>query len=102
MTGIPDLNYPLFNAVERWLEDQGYTVQNPASNHVTGLSGDELWREYMRLSLRQISYCDRVILLPGWEKSKGASLEKHIADALGLPTTELATDWAEEKLDNDI
>lgn len=99
MTGIPELNYPLFNAVEHWLKDQGYIVQNPASNHVTGLSGDELWREYMRLALRQISYCDIVILLHGWEKSKGATLEKHIADTLGLQVVEL-TDfgWQDNKV----
>lgn len=93
MTGIPELNYPLFNDVEQWLLSYGYSVQNPATNNVVGYTGDALWREYMRLSLRQISYCDAVVLLPGWEKSKGASLEKHIADAMGLKTMELSADW---------
>ena len=101
MTGIPELNYPLFNAVEHWLKEQGYKVENPASNHVTGMSGDELWREYMRMSLRQISHCDIVLLLPDWEKSKGASLEKHIADTLGLQVAEL-TSFGWQERENDI
>jgi hypothetical protein len=38
--------------------------------------------------------CDAIQLLPGWENSRGATLEHHIAVALGLqiilPFSELA------------
>lgn len=38
----------------------------------------------MRLSIRQLVTCDAIHLLPGWEKSKGATLEAHIAERLEL------------------
>ena len=44
--------------------------------------------------------CDAIHLLPGWQRSKGATLEHHIAERLGLEVFEpeamrrAVTDWA--------
>ncbi len=81
MTGYPEFNYPAFIAAAVNLRAAGFKVENPADNPV-----QSSWRDYMRCSLRQVSWVDGVATLPGWELSRGAVLEVHIAHSLGLPT----------------
>lgn len=81
MTGLPDFNYPAFFAAEEQLKAAGYEVENPARNQPEGTAS---WLAFMRMSLVQISKVDGIALLPGWQDSKGAALEVHIAEALGL------------------
>ena len=38
----------------------------------------------MRVCLPMLATCDYIYLVPGWEDSRGAVLEKQIADALGI------------------
>ncbi|MDT4868388.1 hypothetical protein FQZ97_1033480 [compost metagenome] len=38
----------------------------------------------MKQAIPQLLTCDLMALLPGWEKSKGAALEHHIACHLGI------------------
>lgn len=40
---------------------------------------------WYRMDLRLLKACDVVLLLPGWEKSRGALAEKEQAEAWGLP-----------------
>lgn len=81
MSGLPDFNYPAFFKAAERLRAAGYEVENPAENKPEGTAS---WQAYMRMSLVQISRVDGIALLPGWQESKGASLEVHIAEALGL------------------
>ena len=81
MTGLPGFNFPAFNAEAERLRADGHEVLNPADHGV--IDGFE-WRDYMRLDIAQLVTCDAVQLLPGWEKSKGATLEHDIATRLGL------------------
>lgn len=81
MSGLPDLNYPAFMAAEEYLRQSGYEVVNPARNHAPGFD----WKDYMRISIRQVMECDVIALLPGWSSSKGAVLEHRIAVALEMP-----------------
>lgn len=84
MTGLPNLNYPAFNAAADRLRGEGFEVENPAENPEPACGS---WAGYMRLALVQIARCDGVLLLPGWSDSKGARLELHIAQQLGLLVT---------------
>ena len=82
MTGIPENNYPAFNAAEDALTAAGHTVLNPARNGT--IVGSNAWQQYMRLSIAQVLQSEAVAFLPGWLSSRGALLERRIATALGL------------------
>lgn len=81
MTGLKDFNYPAFNAVADKLRAKGYEVENPA-DHGTVDGAD--WADYMAYDLTRLGLCGMIALLPGWENSKGARLEVHIAEQLGM------------------
>lgn len=89
MTGYPDFNYPAFLAAATELRAQGIRVLSPTEH-----TGDEPpaaydaerpYAYYLRRSLAMLLDCDSIVLLPGWENSAGARLEKQIAEALGMP-----------------
>lgn len=84
MSGLPDLNYPAFNAEAARLRGLGHHVENPAENPAPECGS---WQGYMRLSIAQLIACDTVYLLPGYTMSKGAMLEVHIAMSLGMNFT---------------
>lgn len=45
----------------------------------------ELWSACMRLCLRELTHCDVIVMLPGYERSKGARIELYNAVKLGMP-----------------
>jgi hypothetical protein len=81
MTGLPDLNFPAFNAAAAQLRAQGLHVVNPAE---INLDGTATWESCMRADIKALCDCTCIALMPGWEQSKGAHLELHIAHRLGL------------------
>lgn len=89
MTGLPELNFPAFHRAASFLRAAGHTAINPAEI-VTDQTAK--WEDCMRADIAQLVTCDAVMLLPGWEKSRGARLEHTIATALGMEVTELATE----------
>lgn len=82
MSGLPDFNYPAFNALAAEMRAQGFHVENPAENPVPECG---TWAGYMRMAIAQLVTCDAVYLLPGWRKSKGARVEAKLAETLGIP-----------------
>lgn len=81
MTGISLFNYPAFHAKAAELRALGWHVVNPVEN---GLPADARWEDHMREDIRSMMSCDTIYLLPGWKKSRGATLELHIAEKLGF------------------
>lgn len=109
MRGIPEFNFPAFNAAAAKLREFGCVVFNPAEKdnerHGTDISkgnvtGDEELaavqhgfnlREALGADLAWIcAEADAVVLLPGRENSKGARAERATAEALGL----LIIEWS--------
>jgi len=82
MTGFEDFNFPAFNKMAADLRTRGYVVENPAEHGV--VEGAD-WADYMAYDLTRLGLCGQVAVLPGWENSKGARLEVHIARELGMP-----------------
>lgn len=81
MSGLPKLNFPAFHAEAARLRAMGYTVVNPAEIN-SDMQAE--WADCMRADIRELVTCDGIALLPGWARSKGATLEHHIASSLGM------------------
>lgn len=95
ITGLPDLNRPMFETVTQALLAHGHDVLNP---HVVCTLLDEHdcrqpctpsedllpWADYLRADLiAMLGQADGLAMLPGWEQSRGATLEHHVAASLG-------------------
>lgn len=94
MSGLPDLNYPAFHAAAATLRAAGLEVENPAENPAPACGS---WLAYMRMAVRQVATVDAVVLLPGWERSRGARVERELAHGMGLEVLtldEAAARWA--------
>lgn len=81
MTGLPLFNKPAFNKAAQQLRYMGFAVISPAelSTHT-----DRPWDWYMKQALRALLQCDTILMLDGWEGSKGAQLEFRVASDLGM------------------
>lgn len=97
MTGYADLNFPAFNAKAAKLRALGYVVINPAEINdenpadALTMTSEELaahWQKCMRADITALLTCDRIVMLDGWTRSRGATLEHHVAKALGMPVSE--------------
>lgn len=84
MSGIKDFNHPAFNAKAAELRAAGEDVINPAEFDAE-IGPDQSWDTYLRRDLVLLAEkCDKIVLLPGWENSKGACLEWTVGRALGF------------------
>ena len=79
MSGLPESNYPAFHAMAEKLRAQGHHVENPAENPWC-----DSWEAYMRLAIGQLITCDTIVLLPGWDDSRGAKIERQLAHDIGM------------------
>lgn len=92
--GVEDYKSIFYCAAEA-LEDLGDIVLNPAT-----LPQGMPSNLYMPTCLEMIRAANVVILLPGWNNSKGARLEKQFADYQGIKTMEIDLYIQERQADN--
>lgn len=88
MTGLPDFNFPAFNDAAAKLRALGFQVENPAENPTPACGS---WLGYMRMAVVQVSRVDAIVMLPGWEQSRGARVEFALASGLGLEVVRIDT-----------
>ena len=75
----PDEYRANFLEAARQLHAQGYEVINPIFN---GVDTTQPWHVHMKTDIRLLLECDAIYMLPNWELSNGATLEREIAKAL--------------------
>jgi hypothetical protein len=105
MTGIPQFNFPAFDAAASELRSMGHEVISPAElddpeDRAAALQSPDgsalsygngvkkTWGEFLARDVKLLSDggIEAVFVLPGWRKSRGARLETFVANAMnGLP-----------------
>ena len=86
MTGYPEFNYPLFRSIAAHLRAQGHRVYNPAEYPWEGRF--PVREAFAAFSAFICTEADTLLLLPGWEHSKGVSAEKALAENCGIEIVE--------------
>jgi hypothetical protein len=88
MTGHEKFNYPAFAMAAEELRDCGYMIASPheidhseteATRGMTKTAGG-----YLKEGFKLLLLCDGIILLPGWQQSRGALMEFNLALACDM------------------
>ena len=101
MRGYPEYNFPAFRERTHALRAMGHEVWSPAEQDelLDGFNAAtdkaDTMAHYMARDLPAVCQSEAVAVLPGWEASKGAQLEVHVARTIGLPIVD-AHDLARE------
>ena len=77
-------NKESFRMTARYLENAGDVPLSPLVNEGVG----KTWNEYMRLDIALLMTADKIVMLPGWEHSRGARIEHDLAVALDMQVIE--------------
>jgi hypothetical protein len=81
MSGLPRLNWPLFNRTAVRLRNLRWDVVNPVA---INSDPEADWLDCIAADLSAMKGCTAICMLPGWENSFGARIEHMAAQKLGL------------------
>jgi hypothetical protein len=98
MSNVENFNHALFNKVAAEFRHVGFEVCSPSEFFDGDTTRDR--SEYMREAFKYLLEADTVVILPGWEDSKGARIEIMVAQELGLNLVEYVEpeDGEEQKI----
>jgi len=97
MTNVPNLNRLAFENMASNLRTLGFL---PIIPHDNGLPITATYEAHLVRDIETLLGCDGILLLNGWQHSKGASIEAFAADQMqiktffeGKSTEKELTDW---------
>jgi len=91
MTGLPDFGAKEFGEYAAKYRAQGFEVLSPVELDRGDHSAS--YASYIRrdVALLLSPAVDRLYLMPSWRDSRGARLEKHLAETVGMPVYDATT-----------
>lgn len=95
ITGIADHNFPAFAAAAQRLRAAGHRVRDPSAH---GVDPNMDWADYVYRGLHELLSCEAVAVLDGWQHSRGAQLEVHVARELGMDVAPVGV-WLKDAAD---
>ena len=87
ITGLDKEDYTRqFARAESFYKTGGFDVVNPVAigEEVLKINPKAEWQDFMIRDLEALRTCTHIVLLEGWEESKGAKMEKAEAEKMGL------------------
>ena len=87
ITGLEKEDYTRqFARAESFYKTGGFDVINPVAigEEVLKINPKAEWQDFMIRDLEALRTCTHIVLLEGWEESKGAKMEKAEAEKMGL------------------
>ena len=83
VTGVENYR-EAFDQVCAEYREAGYLVINPCDAFGSAPPDPGDYEKFMRFHVASILTADLMVMLPGWEHSRGACFEKALADMIGL------------------
>ena len=90
MRGYYEYNFPAFIEAARRLRAAGWDVVCPVEHNIecgfdpNSEASPAQIQDFMKWDIPAVTQCDAIALLPGWEDSEMANVEKTVAEACGL------------------
>lgn len=83
MSNLPDYNRPAFHLMERIIKQTGCRVLSPARypDKATELMS---YQDHMRRDIKMVCESNIMIVMNGWEVSKGVEVELAVAKSIGI------------------
>lgn len=81
ITGLPyEEAVRKFKRAEEQVRSFGYEPVNPICN---GIDIEAQWKEHMKVDIGTLLDCEAIYLLQDWSESRGARIERNIAEEMG-------------------
>lgn len=97
VSNIPHGNVTAFAEATKAVRNMGHIAKNP-HEFCQDIPKSSPWETYMRRCIKQLMDCTDIVLLPGWERSDGASIEQMIGTLVGITVHDSLEAFRNEQL----